>query len=166
LTITLGGAGGTLADGPGFSGLTSVGSGVYALSGTASAITSELDALVFTPKAGSPNTSATTTFTLSDLSSAYAAPTVDSTTSVIDNDPVPRIVTTPGSGLVFDNTYNPGCTAAYENCIVAAEKTLESLFTNSVTINVTFNESNQSNNGDFASNRWAGLERQLRRSKE
>ena len=63
------------------------GAGVYTLSGTAAAITSELDALVFTPKAGAPNTSSTTTFTLSDQSSAGGAPVVDSTTSVIDNDP-------------------------------------------------------------------------------
>jgi uncharacterized repeat protein (TIGR03803 family) len=87
LTITLGGAGGSLADGPGFSGLTTAGPGVYTLSGTASAISNELDALVFAPKAGAPNTSSTTTFTLSDQSSAYATPTADSTTSVIDSDP-------------------------------------------------------------------------------
>ena len=87
LTITLSGAGGTLADSVGFSSLVSVGSGVYALSGTASAITSELNALVFTPKVGAPNTSSITTFTLSDQSSAYATPAADSTTSVIDRDP-------------------------------------------------------------------------------
>jgi hypothetical protein len=87
LTITLGGVGGTLADGAGFSGLTSAGAGVYTLSGPASAITSELDALVFTPTAGSPNTTSTTTFTLSDGSSAGGAPAVDSTTSVINSDP-------------------------------------------------------------------------------
>ena len=86
LTITIGGAGGKLADGAGFSGLHNAGAGVYWLSGTAAAITGELDALVFTPKAGSPNTSSTTTFTLSDLSSAGGPPAVDSTTSVIDSD--------------------------------------------------------------------------------
>jgi uncharacterized repeat protein (TIGR03803 family) len=83
LTITLGGTGGTLS-GTGLSG--GVG-GVYTLSGTAAAITSELDALIFTPKAGAPNTTSTTTFTLSDLSSAGGGPAVDSTTSVIDSDP-------------------------------------------------------------------------------
>ena len=62
---------------------------MYALSGTASTITSELDALVFKPKAGSPNTSSTAVFTLSDLSSAYATPTVDRTTSVINRDAMP-----------------------------------------------------------------------------
>jgi hypothetical protein len=85
LTITLSGAGGALADGGGFSGLTTSSAGVYTLSGTA--IEDELDALVFTPKAAWPNASATTTFTLSDVSSAYATPAVDSTTTVIDNDP-------------------------------------------------------------------------------
>jgi len=87
LTVTLGGAGGALADGSGFSNLTSEGNGVYSLSGTASAITTELDALVFTPMAAWPNASATTTFTLSDVSIAGGAPAVDSTTTVTDNDP-------------------------------------------------------------------------------
>ena len=87
LTITLDRAGGTLTDGTGFSSLTTVGAGVYRLSGTASAITGELDALVFTPTAGAPNTSSTTTFTLSDQSSAGGAPVVDTTTTVTDSDP-------------------------------------------------------------------------------
>src|SRR5262249_55607364 len=50
-------------------------------------ITSELHALVFTPKAGAPGSSTTTTFTLSDLSSANATPTVNSSTTVINTDP-------------------------------------------------------------------------------
>jgi hypothetical protein len=82
LTITLAGSGGTLS-GTGLSGSGST----YTLTGSASAVTSALDALTFTPNAGAPNTSSTTTFTLSDTSSAYATPTVDSTTSVIDYDP-------------------------------------------------------------------------------
>src|SRR5262249_5774699 len=53
----------------------------------AATITSELDALVFTPKAGAPGSSTTTTFTLSDLSSANATPTVNSSTTVINTDP-------------------------------------------------------------------------------
>jgi hypothetical protein len=83
LTIALGGAGGTLS-GTGVSG--GVG-GIYTLTGTPSAMTSELDALIFTPKKGAPNTSTTTTFTPSDLSGAGGAPVVDSATSVIDSDP-------------------------------------------------------------------------------
>ena len=80
LTITLTGAG-TLADGAAFSGLSSSGD-VYTLTGTATAITSELDALVFTPAAGTPDASATTTFALSDKSSAFGAPATDDATSV------------------------------------------------------------------------------------
>lgn len=64
LSITFRG-GGTLADGAGFNGL-SGSNGSYTLTGTAAAITSELAALVFTPVDGVPNTSVTTTFTLSD----------------------------------------------------------------------------------------------------
>jgi hypothetical protein len=56
------------------------------------------------------------------------------------------VVSTPGSGLVFDNTYAAGCTAPYEACIVAAEHQLESLFTNTDTISVTFNEQNEGAN--------------------
>ena len=102
LTIKLGGAGGTLADGRGFSGLaTTATPGVYTLSGTAAAITGELDALTFKPKAGLPNTTSTTTFTLSDTSSAGATPRVDNTTSVIDSDPA---VTSPAVAPTITGT--------------------------------------------------------------
>jgi autotransporter passenger strand-loop-strand repeat protein len=87
LTITVGGSGGVLADGAGFSGLSATGAeGVYTLAGTLTAVSAELDALVFTPAAGVANTSSKSTFTLSDVSSANATPTVDYTTSVIDTD--------------------------------------------------------------------------------
>ena len=85
LTITLSGGGGTLADGAGFHGLEAFGPDTYTLSGTAGAITAELDALVFTPAAGASN--ATTTFTLTDTSSAIQSSAVsDSGTSVSDFD--------------------------------------------------------------------------------
>jgi hypothetical protein len=87
LTITVGGAGGVLSG----TGLRGGAGGVFTLTGTASAITSELDALVFTPNAAWPNASATATFTLSDVSSAGGAPAVDSTTTVIDSDPTGAI---------------------------------------------------------------------------
>ena len=83
LTITVGGSGGTLT-GQGLSGGTG---GVYTLSGSAATVTSELDALSFTPKAGTPGTSSTSTFTLSDKSSLYGTATVNGTTTVIDTDP-------------------------------------------------------------------------------
>jgi uncharacterized repeat protein (TIGR03803 family) len=74
LSITLTGGGGTLADGTGFTGTSTLtGSGsYYTLTGTAAAITSELDALSFTPTAGAPGTTSTTNFTLRDISSAIS----------------------------------------------------------------------------------------------
>jgi hypothetical protein len=81
LTITLGGTGGKLTG----TGLSGSGSS-YTLSGTAATITSELDALNFTPTAGQANTSSTTTFTLSARSTAYATATANSTTTVTDSD--------------------------------------------------------------------------------
>ncbi|HKI20195.1 MAG TPA: hypothetical protein VKA15_20060, partial [Isosphaeraceae bacterium] len=85
LSIQLRGGGGTLADGAGFSGLTESAAGVYLLSGTAAAITSELDTLVFTP-----NTfSATTTFTLTDTTSLGTSKSNAKTTvRVTKGDPV------------------------------------------------------------------------------
>jgi uncharacterized repeat protein (TIGR03803 family) len=61
----------------------SVSSGIYTLTGTAAAITSELRALSFTPVDGAPNTSVTTTFTLSDTSSAYGLGAYDSQPSTL-----------------------------------------------------------------------------------
>src|SRR5208283_4888780 len=88
LTITYSGAG-TLADGASFTGTHSLSgsSGDYTLSGTAAAITSELDKLVFTPVDGVPNTSVKTTFTLSDKNTVTATTSSpDSTTTVTDSD--------------------------------------------------------------------------------
>jgi uncharacterized repeat protein (TIGR03803 family) len=81
LSITLAG-GGTLS-GTGLSGS----SGSYTLTGTAAAITAELDALSFTPVNGVPNTQVATTFTLSDTSTAGTTSASDSVTTVIDHDP-------------------------------------------------------------------------------
>jgi len=61
----------------------SVSSGIYTLTGTAAAITNELRALSFTPVDGVPNTSVTTTFTLSDTSSAYGVVTYDGQLSTL-----------------------------------------------------------------------------------
>src|SRR6202789_2378684 len=57
--------------------------GSYTLMGTTAAITSELRALSFTSVNGVPNTSVTTTFTLSDTSSAYGVDTYDSQLSTL-----------------------------------------------------------------------------------
>ena len=85
LSIQLTGGGGTLSDGAGFDGLTTSAPGVYILSGTAAAITSELEALVFTP-----NTfSATTTFTLTDtVSLGTSKSNANTTVTVTKGEPV------------------------------------------------------------------------------
>src|SRR5579863_1113377 len=47
-------------------------------------------------------------------------------------------VSVPGSGLVFDNTFESDVTAGFENCIISAEDTLASEWTNSITLNMDF----------------------------
>ena len=81
LTIQITGGGGKLSDGAGFNGLTRGALGVYILSGTAAAITSELDALVFTPNPFS----ATTTFTLTDTTSRGTTASDANTTVTVTN---------------------------------------------------------------------------------
>ena len=53
-----------------------------------------------------------------------------------------QTVTTPGSGLVFVNTYAQGDSAQYINCIVQAEQALESQWATPLTVNVTFTTAN------------------------
>ncbi len=63
-------------------------------------------------------------------------------------------VSTPGSNLIFVNTYGSGCTAQFEACIVDAEKQLENLFTNSVTLQITFTEQDSPGSGFLLTNGW------------
>jgi hypothetical protein len=51
-------------------------------------------------------------------------------------------VSAAGSGLVFDNTFDSTCSAAYDACVTAAELELSTLFTNSLTVSVSFHENN------------------------
>ena len=81
LTITL--TGGGALSGAGLS----LSNGNYTLTGSATKITAELDALVFTPTAGAAATQHTTTFTLTDISSATTTSAIDVTTSVTNVDP-------------------------------------------------------------------------------
>ena len=81
LTIQLTGGGGALSDGAGFNGLAESAPGVYLLSGTAAAITRELDALVFTPN----NFDGTTKFTLTDTTSVDTSATNAKTTVTVTN---------------------------------------------------------------------------------
>ncbi|MGI3903290.1 MAG: beta strand repeat-containing protein [Janthinobacterium lividum] len=101
LTIQLsgGGAGGTLAESGGQPALTANGNGLYTLTaGSAATVTAELQALVFTPTAGAPNTSTTTAFTLTDTSDAAPTmPATGGTTTVTDTDPAVAPTVTGGT---------------------------------------------------------------------
>ncbi|HEY4042057.1 MAG TPA: DUF4214 domain-containing protein [Rhodopila sp.] len=67
-----------------------------------------------------------------------------------------QTVSTSGSGLVFVNTYTANDSQQYINCIVAAETAFENLWTNPVTINLTFDEQAAGISGNLATNTWSG----------
>lgn len=73
---------GTLS-GSGFTEATNT--GVYTASGSAAALTAELDNLVFDPVAAAPNGSTTTAFTIDFSNGGVSTPASDSTTSVVDH---------------------------------------------------------------------------------
>jgi hypothetical protein len=54
-------------------------------------------------------------------------------------------ITYSGSGLVFHNTYGTGVSAAFHDCIIAAENFFQSHSTNAVTINMNFDLKSMSN---------------------
>jgi FG-GAP-like repeat len=62
------------------------------------------------------------------------------------------VISSSGSGIVFDNTFDTTVTAAYESAAVAAERLIESEWTNSVTIVVDFTAAALGQNGGLASN--------------
>jgi hypothetical protein len=53
--------------------------------------------------------------------------------------PAVETITFAGSGMVFDNTYGTGVSAAFRTAIVVAENFFQSHFTNAVTLNMSFN---------------------------
>jgi hypothetical protein len=107
LTITLSGGGktGTLAG----AGLTIGTNGNYTLKGTAAAVTSALDALIFTPAKGAAGSITTTTFTLSDQSTAVGPAVTDKLTTVTDTDAnvAPTIANTHATQTTSDAAVNP-----------------------------------------------------------
>ena len=76
-----------------FANLTGFAGTTYTLTGTAAAITAELDAATFTPTGGGPGSVTPTTFELMDTSSAVGLPTAtDSVTTVSNTDPTSSIL--------------------------------------------------------------------------
>jgi hypothetical protein len=102
LTIALSGGGGTLADGPAFTGTSSLSfaNGVYTLTGTLAQVQGELRALKFIPVVNAAGAAPVTTFTLTDNSiidgAVAAAGVADSTTKIVDVVPP----TTPGLAIL------------------------------------------------------------------
>ena len=84
VTITFSNGGGSFAN-PLVSGVAfTFANGVCTLTGSASAVTNALHLLTFTPNKGQPGAPVTTTFTLSDQSSAYGTPVNGSSVTVTD----------------------------------------------------------------------------------
>ena len=87
-----------------------VGTGsVYTLKGTAATITSELDALMFTPAKGAAGSVTTTTFELDDQSSVYNPTVTNTATTVTDTDAVgaPTITGAHATSTTADAAVNP-----------------------------------------------------------
>src|ERR1700712_2647619 len=63
-----------------------------------------------------------------------------------------QVNSTASGGLVFNNTYSANCSQQYIACVLTAEANLQSLWTNPVTINVSFDEQSAGNNGFLAEN--------------
>ena len=61
-----------------------------------------------------------------------------------------------GTGIVFNNTFTANVTPAYKNCILAAEQTIASEWTNSITINLEFDAQASGTNTFAATNHFSG----------
>src|SRR5258708_4550219 len=59
--------------------------------------------------------------------------------------------------MVFNNTFTAAANAnaAYKACIISAEQLIQSLWTNNITLNLTFDAQNNGATGNLASNSWA-----------
>ena len=55
-------------------------------------------------------------------------------------------------GIVFDNTFGANVSTAYKDCVLAAEAQISSLWTNPITLNLTFDAAADGTNGFAASN--------------
>ena len=107
-------------------GLSADDGGVYTLTGTAATITTDLDAVVFTPGTGAPGVPTTTTFALSDLSSSFGTPTTDDATRVTDPYTVaPTISGTHATSTTLDRSVNPFSGVTIGDLNVGATDTLD-----------------------------------------
>ena len=70
------------------------------------------------------------------------------------NGSLTETVTFAGSGIVFNDTFDTSVSQAYKNCILSAEQTIASEWTNSVTINAEFTTQAEGQNGELAFNEF------------
>ncbi|RBP16188.1 hypothetical protein DFR50_106150 [Roseiarcus fermentans] len=115
-------------------------------------------------KASDDDASNASSSPLSSASASKASSAVVQSSSVVtlSSGNTTQVVSTAGSGIVFDNTYTASCTASFEACIVAAEDQIESLIAPSGktapdTIVVTFQEANSGNNHVALGNNSGGF---------
>jgi hypothetical protein len=103
----------------------------------------QLTGLTFKPTAGQFSQSSTFSYTVTDpagLSTAGSASLAIGAAS--------------GGGIVFDNTFGAGVSSAYQSAVLSAEAQISSLWTNPITLNLTFDAVAQGANGFLASNSW------------
>nr|WP_294522384.1 NF038122 family metalloprotease [uncultured Rhodopila sp.] len=82
---------------------------------------------------------------ISTLGALSAGDPTVSGTAVLGSGTTSDTVTLAGSGMVFNNTYGSGVTAAFKDAIITAENFFQSHFSNAVTLNLTFNLASISN---------------------
>jgi hypothetical protein len=75
------------------------------------------------------------------------------TTSADKGGATTDIVTTAGSGMVFNNTFESSVSSAYKNAAITAEQTIAGLFTDNITINEDFKAVASGQNGKTGTSR-------------
>jgi hypothetical protein len=122
---------------------------VYLADGTTAVIAGEklsvgqLTGLTFKPTAGLSSQSSAFNYTVTDPSGASATGNANL-----------AIAAATTGGIVFNNTFGPGVSAAYQSCVLSAEAQISSLWTSPITLNLEFEASAQGQNGCLASNSW------------
>jgi hypothetical protein len=104
----------------------------------------QLTGLTFKPTTGVTSQSSTLAYTVTDPAGLSA--TGNATLAVGSG--------STGGGIVFDNTFTSNVSSAFKADILAAEQQISSLWTNSITLNVTFDAEALGVGNDAAENSW------------
>ncbi len=71
----------------------------------------------------------------------------------VGNDGETTVTVDSGTGIIFNNTFYSSCSQAYIDCIIAAENEISDTWSNSFTLNLSFDESSLGS-GTYAQNSW------------